>query len=169
MVPVNLAVVLRPEVYIPMDCKKMRNLHGKRGATLVEVIAAVLILAIVVTGVLTGIGFSQRAILSQSSQGDAAAQAQNLADTLITMLHGKDEDQAAQVAVSGAQRVDSGDFPAKDVDKQFRITPVHDDTLSGDDSEISGYRIQVAVAYTDNGGKKYVQLTAFAAKDGDAA
>lgn len=150
-----------------MDSKVFTKLRKKKGSTLVEVIAAILILAIVVTAVMTGIGFSQRAILSQSSQSDAAAQAQNLADTLIASLHGKDETEAGKVSVSGAVRVDSGVFPAQNLDKQYRVTPVHDDTLSGKNTDISGYRIQVAVAYTDSGGKKWIQLSAFAAKDGD--
>jgi hypothetical protein len=150
-----------------MGSRIFHRLRGRRGTTLVEVIAAVLILAIVVTAVLTGIGFSQRTILSQSSQGDAAAQAQDLADSLIARLHGADD---IPDTVGEAVRVDSDTFPDAGLnhDEQYCITSVHDDILSGDDNEdVSGYRIKVAVAYRDSTGRKFVQLSAFAAKEGD--
>ncbi len=133
---------------------------------MVEVLAAVLILAIVVTAVLTSISFSQRTILSQSSQGEAAAQAQNLADALLAKLHGKTEAQAAAVAADTSDPnmvyVKPENFPDASKDKQFTFTTVRDDT-----SKIYSYRIKTAVYYTDSTGRKCVQMTAFAAKGGD--
>lgn len=132
---------------------------------MVEVLAAVLILAIVVTAVLTSIGFSQRTILSESSQSDAAAQAQNIADTLIEKLHGADKINPDDLEMSGVQQVDSTEFPNPEYGKQFTVTAVHDDK---DSLIVSGYQIKTAVYFTDSTGRKCVQMTAFAAKDGDA-
>lgn len=113
-----------------------------------------------VTAVLTSISFSQRTILSESSQSKAAAQAQDIADTLIAKLHGADGTTAAAAAVNDAERVDSASFPDPAYDKQFSVDVV-------DDGTIDGYRIKTAVYFTDSTGRKCVQMTAFAAKDGD--
>lgn len=134
---------------------------SKKGTTMVEVLAAVIILAIVVTAVVTSLGFSQKTILSESSQSDAAAQAQNLADTLIEKLHGADTNTVNDVSLPDVHRVDSGSFPNPAYDRQFMVTAV-------DDGTVSGYRIKTAVYFTDSTGRKCVQLTAFAAKDGDS-
>lgn len=159
-----------------MDSRLYKKLRGKKGTTLVEVLAAVLILAIVVTAVLTGIGFSQRTVLAQGSQSDAAAKAQNLADQLIAKLHGNSAPDFSKL-VTGADYVDTTATPTfpdltlegLNCDQQYTITEVHDNiVLSGSsNTAVSGYRIKVAVAYRDSGGRKFVQLTAFAAKDGD--
>lgn len=159
-----------------MDSRLYRKLRGKKGTTLVEVIAAVLILAIVVTAVLTGIGFSQRTVLAQGSQSDAAAKAQNLADQLIAKLHGSsvtDFNNLVSDAIYVNTSVATPTFPdltltGSNCDRQYTITPVKGDpNLSSDSTKLTGYRIKVAVAYRDSGGRKFVQLTAFAAKDGD--
>jgi prepilin-type N-terminal cleavage/methylation domain-containing protein len=149
----------------------LQKLKRKKGTTLVEVIAAVAILAIVVTSVVAGIGFSQRAVLSQGSQNGAAAQAQNLADQLIAKLHGLDESSLNTVSISGAAKIASGStFPdaSSAQDLQYTVSAVHDNTLSGTGGGMDGYRIKVATAYRDSGGRKFVQLTAFAAKGGDS-
>lgn len=137
---------------------------------MVEVIAAVAILAVVVTSVVAGISFSQRTVLSQGSQSSAAAQAQNLADQLITKLHGLDESKLDTVSISGAAKITGATFPdtSSTQDLQYTVSTVHDNTLSGSGTSVSGYRIKVAVAYRDSGGRKFVQLTAFAAKGGDS-
>lgn len=153
-----------------MNGKACKKLRGKKGISLVEIIAAVAILAVVATSVVAGINFSQRSVLSQGSQSGAAAQAQNLADELIAALHGLEEDDLDTVSVPGAVKVDPGDtFPdeTSEQDKQYTVSPVHDNTLSADSGDVSGYRIKVAVAYRDGGGRKFVRMTAFAAKDGD--
>lgn len=127
---------------------------------MVEVIAAVLILAVVVVAVLTGISFSQRTILSNSSQSAAAAQAQNIADTLVSKLHKFNNATPDSVAVDGAEFVEPSKFPDDSKGAQFTFYEV----ASG---EIQGYRIKSAVYFTDTAGRKCIQLTAFAAKDGD--
>ncbi len=149
----------------------LKKLRSRKGMTLVEVIAAVAILAVVVTSVVAGISFSQRAVLSQGSQSGAAAQAQNLADQLISKLHGLDESKLDTVSISGAAKIASGStFPdaSSTQDLQYTVSTVHDNTLSGTGTDVSGYRIKVAAAYRDGGGRKFVQLTAFAAKGGDS-
>lgn len=156
-----------------MDSRLYRKLRGKKGTTLVEVIAAVLILAIVVTAVLTGIGFSQRTVLAQGSQSDAAAKAQNLADQLIAKLHGSSVTDFNNLVSDAIYVNATATFPdltltGSNCDRQYTITPVKGDpNLSSDSTKLTGYRIKVAVAYRDSGGRKFVQLTAFAAKDGD--
>lgn len=141
--------------------KKWRS---KQGVSLVEVIAAVAILAVVVTSVVAGISFSQRSVLSQGSQSDAAARAQNLADQLIAKLHGLDESKLNTVSVSGAAKITGATFPdqTSTQDIQYAISTVNDP------GDIPGYRIKVAVAYRDGGGRKFVRFTAFAAKGGDS-
>lgn len=148
----------------------LKKLRSRKGMTLVEVIAAVAILAVVVTSVVAGISFSQRAVLSQGSQSAAAAEAQNLADQLISKLHGLDESKLDTVSISGAAKITGATFPdaSSAQDLQYTVSTVHDNTLSGTGTDVSGYRIKVAAAYRDGGGRKFVQLTAFAAKEGDS-
>lgn len=134
--------------------------RSKKGSSLVEVLAAVLILAVVVTGVLTGIGLSQRVILSEGAQGTAAAQAQDLADRLIEKLHGVSSAAPGSITADGAVYVEPGAFPDSSKGLQYTFEAVSV-------GAVGGYRIQTAAYYTDSSGKKAVQLTAFAAKDGD--
>lgn len=135
------------------------NWRSKRGSSLVEVLAAVLILAIVTTGVLTGIGLSQRVILSESAQETAAAQAQNLADGLVEKLHGVSGAAPGNISVSGAVYVAPASFPDPSKGLQYTFEAVSV-------GAVEGYRIRTAAYFTDSSGKKAVQLTAFAAKDG---
>ncbi len=145
---------------------RMLNFRSKKGTTMVEVLAAVVILALVVTAVLSTIGFSQRTILSKSTESGAAAQAQEIADALIKKLHGADADSLKTVEVLGAKYVENADFPdpSSPDDKQFTFIPVEKDA-----DGIEGYRIKAAVYFTDGSGRKCVQMTAFSAKDGDAS
>jgi len=142
---------------------------SKKGTTMVEVLAAVLILAIVVTAVLTSISFSQRTILSESTQGDAAAQAQNLADTLIAKLHGQPTVERAKEAadsITDAEMVDDfSNFPSSDHTKQFTFKMISDGDAAASGT-VTGYAIKVGVPYTDSTGSKWIQMTAFAAIDG---
>jgi prepilin-type N-terminal cleavage/methylation domain-containing protein len=92
---------------------------SKKGTTLVEVLAAVIILAIVAVAVLTSIGFSQTTIFSGSSEGDAAAQAQSIADALIPELNSKDPSAVKAETVGDAVYVEPGSFPNATKDKQF--------------------------------------------------
>lgn len=147
-----------------MGSNKYSKLRSKKGTTMVEVLASVLILAIVVVAVLTTISFSQRTIVSGSSQSKAAADAQTIADTLISQLNSASDDTKA--TVDGVSRIPDGNtFPAATPDRQFTIKQVHA-TDSGNTDGIEGYRIKTAVYYTDSTGRKCVQMTAFAAAKG---
>nr|WP_319487382.1 type II secretion system protein [uncultured Caproiciproducens sp.] len=143
-----------------MDNKFFVKMRSKKGTTMVEVLAAVLILALVVTAVLTTIGFSQRMILSNSSETAAAAQAQGIADALITKLQESGEATVKNETVLGAGFAAEEDFPDASKDKQFTFAHVEDD------KGIAGYKIKTAVYFTDGSGRKCVQMTAFAAEDG---
>lgn len=148
-----------------MGSNHFGKVRSKKGTTMVEVIAAVLILAIVVVGVLTTISFSQRTILSGSIQGKASAQAQTIADALIAELNSADALTVAAKNIVGAVYVDKNEFPKQTIDKQFTIISVTD---MYDTTKVEGYQIKTAVYFTDSTGRKCVQMTAFAAKGGAA-
>lgn len=142
-----------------MVSKLYIKMKGKKGTTMVEVLAAVVILAMVVAAVMTTIGFSQRTILSNSSGAGAAAQAQEIADALITKLQESDETSLKNEKILGAEFVAEENFPDASKDRQFTFFHVQDDR------GIEGYKIRTAVWFSDSG-RKCVQMTAFAAKDG---
>ena len=147
-----------------MASKYWKTMNNKKGTTLVEVIAAVIILAIVVVAVLTTIGFSQRTVISGSSEGNAAAQAQSIADALISELHSKavlEVQKETSVGGVTVAYVESGSFPDATKDKQFTIVSVTDNATN-----VQGYTIKTAVYFTDSTGRKCVQMTAFAVGGG---
>lgn len=143
-----------------MVSKYLVNRKSRKGTTMLEVVAAVSILAIVVLAAVTAVNLSHSTVLSQGSSANAAAQAQSLADELITELHSKTPADAA--AAVGADYVDWDAFPNSTLaaGKQFTAKSVTD--ANG----IEGYKIRTAVFYTDSSGRKCVQMQAFSAKDG---
>ena len=176
-------------VTIRRDRKKcgVRFLCGKRGATLVELIAAVLILAVVVLAVFTGITAAQNSIYANSAQSKAAAQAQSMADTLMDLV--KKDGVAAQLSGTAYPAGDtkkttdaSVTFPQTNGKKyQYRITRASTDeylyhfegknpsdpkkTISAEASaNLELYKIEVAVTYPGTTATSCVQLTAYAAK-----
>ena len=151
-----------------MGSNKFSNLRSKKGTTMVEVLVSVLILAIVVVAVLTTISFSQRTIVSGSSQSKAAADAQTIADMLISQLNNNAVSIIQDNTIASAVYVDKNDFPKATLEKQFTIIPINstDPANSANPDNIDGYQIKTAVYYTDSTGRKCVQMTAFAAKGG---
>lgn len=148
----------------PMNDRLIKKLKKKNGMTILEVVVAVCILALVVTAGVMVVSLSHSTVLSQSSSANAAAQAQELADKLITELHGKTPEEVNKMRTfDGAINIGrlSKLFPdATSVfDKQFIIEYV-------DKDGIEGYKIRTAVYYTDSNGRKCVQMQAFSAKDG---
>ncbi len=139
-----------------MGNKRLTLRNGKKGTTLLEVVAAAAILSIVVLAALTAIAFSHSTILSGNTQANAAGQALSVGDELINQLHTKAPDE---ITISGANRVGAG-FPDPSREKQFSIQ-----TAAKSDG-VEGYVIRTAVYYQDANGKKIVQMQAFAAKDG---
>ena len=65
----------------------MLNKRSKKGFTLVEVLAATIILALIATGVLGGLGFSQRMVRANSSKDAYAARVQEAADVIIACIN----------------------------------------------------------------------------------
>lgn len=143
-----------------MNNRFFQKIKSRKGLTMLEVVAAVSILAIVVLAAVTAVNLSHSTVLSQGSSANAAAQAQSLADELITGLHGKTPDKIP-TGFGGALYVEWSAFPDSNsaADKQFTAKYV-------DKDGIEGYKIRTAVYYTDGNGRKCVQMQAFSAKDG---
>lgn len=146
-----------PREGTPMNDRLIKKLRRKNGTTMLEVIVAACILVIVVMAAVMAINLSHATVLSQGSSANAAAQAQDLADQLITELHTKSPQDSAEDV--GADYVAPEDFPNSTYDKQFTAKYVNQDG-------IEGYKIRTAVYYTDSNGRKCVQMQAFSAKDG---
>ncbi|MFZ2538244.1 MAG: prepilin-type N-terminal cleavage/methylation domain-containing protein [Oscillospiraceae bacterium] len=137
------------------------NLKSKKGTSLVEIIVAVFILAIVVASVLSAIAFSQRTVVSRSQGNKAAAQAQSIADILISELNNSDLVTVQSKIIDGAEYVDETNFPDATKPKQFTIIEVDNST-----DNVSGYKIKTAVSFSINSQTEYSQMTAFTAKEG---
>jgi Tfp pilus assembly protein PilV len=147
----------------------------KRGSSLLEVIVAVALLAIVVLTVVGGIGMARQSVLNNNVQDDYTAKAQNIADTLITYLSAQDPskdtvgNEQAKIdemnKLTGAVHVNSSsDFSSSNTNKeQFTYTWV-----GVENNPISGYKIEVRVYYNSGKEKKYSTFTAFAACTGGA-
>lgn len=144
---------------------------SRRGVSLVEEICAVCILAIGVFAAVAAIGMSRGSVTSDSVQETAAAQAQELADNLISALSQKSTvptniSQAGQeITVGGMQAVNVGDesgFSSSGNAKQFCIS--NDPSSAVDPDHIEGHYIVCRVYY--NGGKNYVQMKAYASARG---
>jgi type II secretory pathway pseudopilin PulG len=144
-----------------MTNRFFQKIKSRKGTTMLEVVAAVSILAIVVLAAVTAVNLSHSTVLSQGSSANAAAQAQSLADELITELHTKAPDKVP-MAFDGAIFVDWDAFPDSGSlsNKQFTAKFITDG------NGIEGYKIRTAVFYTDSNGRKCVQMQAFSAKDG---
>lgn len=148
-----------------MNDRIIKKLKNKSGMTMLEVVVAVCILAIVVLAAVTAVNLSHSTVLSQGSSANAAAQAQDLADALITELHTKEPDAVkVETTVGGIDGVSYvstfPDLSSTSSDRQFTINVVNDQ------NGVKGYKIRTAVFYTDSKGRKCVQMQAFSAKDG---
>lgn len=64
-------------------------IKSKKGVTLVELIAAVAVIAIVVVGTVSGVVLAQQNILNDSLKEQASLKAQQVADTLVEKMSGK--------------------------------------------------------------------------------
>ena len=151
----------------------MNRMKEKRGSSLLEVIVAVALLAIVVVTVVGGIGMARQSVLNNNVQDDYTAKAQDIADTLITYLssdttQGKPKQTAMQSITDNALCVTNADtyvaswIPNDSNNKQFTYKWVGVDP----NNPISGYKIEVRVYYNSGKEKKYSTFTAFAACTG---
>lgn len=135
-----------------------------------EEICAVFILAIGVFAVVAAIGMARTSVVSDSTQEAAAAQAQELADSLISELSQKSAVPAdigqvgTEVAVGGIQAVNvatENGFTNSGITNQFCIAEVQSKDASG----IDGYNVICRTYY--NGGKNFVQMKAYASARGN--
>ncbi len=146
---------------------------SKRGISLVEEICAVCILAIGVFACVAAIGTARLSVISDGSQDAAAAQAQELADDLVSALSQQSAvpsaintaaPQPVTVGKETAANVGSeSGFSAPDAPKgpkRFCAEPVTDA-----DGNTEGYNIVCRVYY--NGGKDFIQMKAYASARGD--
>ncbi len=138
---------------------------SKRGISLVEEICAVFILAIGVFAVVVAIGMARTSVLSDSTQEAAAAQAQELADNLISELSQKsavpaDISQMGRKSPSAAYRLSM--WQTKTV---LPIQAKQNSSTSRNCRAADyGYNIVCRAYY--NGGKNFVQMKAYASACG---
>ena len=139
---------------------------SKKGVSLVEEICAVCILAIGVFAAVAAIGMARGSVTSDSMQETAAAQAQELADNLISVLSQKSAIPAGiDKAVQAVNVGDENNFSNSGNAKQFCIS--NDPSSAVDPDHIEGHYIFCRVYY--NGGKNYVQMKAYASARGSGS
>lgn len=147
----------------------MKNIvNNQHGVTLIETVAATAIIAIIMVTVLGALLYGQKMIIFTDTKNNAAAQAQDLVDGIMTQLGAGTPANA--IAIEGAIPVDkdtgfADQVSATDVMKQYIIIPVTIKKMINEKSvDFSGYNIFVRVYY--NNGDSYVDLKAFAKKGG---
>lgn len=153
----------------------MNKMKEKRGSSLLEVIVAVALLAIVVVTVVGGIGLARQSVLDNNVKDDNTAAAQSVTDTLVTYFAAKDSGLTVDQVNADMSRLDSKLLCVKDPsnaaawdannakNKQFWFQHVSEDKTN---SQPAGYKVEVRVYY--DSGKKYSAFTAFAAYTGGA-
>lgn len=148
-------------------------IKSKKGVTLVELIVAVAVIAIVVVGTVTGVVLAQQNILNDSLKEQASLKAQQVADTLVEKLSGKPytENYANAAAIPSSEIEGAAyslqaeaNFPASRSggEIQFAIYEMEaQNNASGESSgiQIAGTKILVAVYYKDN---SHITVEAFA-------
>lgn len=143
-------------------------INNKKGATLVELIAAIAIIAMVITAAVTGIVFSQQSVLQDTQREDASMQAQKISDELLAEMSGKsflENKNNAQLplnTVAGATYQGiaiASTFPNSRAsgDKQYTVIEYNRVNLNG--VNIRGTQILVAVYYGDG---EFVIIESFA-------
>ncbi|HPO05248.1 MAG TPA: type II secretion system protein [Bacillota bacterium] len=132
----------------------MLNKRSKKGFTLVEVLAATIILALIATGVLGGLGFSQRMVRANSSKDAYAARVQEAADVIIACIN--DQRSIPDIAAEmDYVRVNAGS-PFSSAEN--RIQFIAENSFNG-----SGlYRITAALYFDTANGRDSVSLICFA-------
>lgn len=132
------------------------RLGSKKGVSLVEEVCAVAVLVIAVVALAGGIGMSHSSVSRANTQDAAAAQAQDLADTLITVLSARTGEVSGDVlGDKTVQYAAGGAFSASGAQKQYAYQYTEES-----DQRPAGYKITVRVYY---GAGRYVQMNAYAA------
>lgn len=142
---------------------KKFHLKNRRGTSLVEEICGVAVLMIVVAALLGAICVSSTTVSRNSAQENAAAKAQDIADTLVTKLSTNSGTIAdgTQVLDDSYAKLRDAAFPYVAGDeKQYYFKNV----TNADGSK--GYTIQVRVYF--NSGKNHTDIKAYASNTGGA-
>lgn len=151
--------------------KKYRK--SKRGMTLVEIVVAIAIVAIVFAGTMSALVSAYTSILYNSTDAQASHEAEGITDKVMESIKGKATDADILAIIStietenDATFVDrlstpTADFPDDSItgDKQFTIekitTPLETRSPDGSLITVEAYRVSVAVrspgAYIRNSG-----------------
>lgn len=150
-------------------------IKSQKGVTLVETLAAAVIIILLLLTVLGALMFGQGVIVGSDEKNNAAADAQEMVDTIMTAMS-KGGNYMDGGLVNGAINLSTvstvkSDFinagtPGESdyAPRQYHISPVNaTGNKVADNSEIA-YQIFVRVFY--NQGQSYVDLTAFNKKGG---
>lgn len=154
-----------------MDNKRLftrlrRAARSRKGVTLVEMICAVTILALVVVAVMGVLSLSRTTILKDNTQDAASAQAQEVMDVLMASLSDLPNASPADVeadllALDAVYAPSTAGFAAKNGAKQYTFARTLPDAHG-----IYGYNIYVAVFYS---GDSSVTLNSFVPYQGGTA
>lgn len=133
------------------------KLRSRKGFTLVEILAATIILALITTGALGGFGFSQKMVRTNSSRDAHAAQVQQAADIIIARINGSQSisDIAADmnyVRVNAGESFNTG---------EDRIQFIAEEDFNGS----SLHRIKIALYFNTANGRSNVEMVCFAFPD----
>lgn len=135
--------------------------RNKKGFSLVEVIAALLILSVVAGVVLLGLSLSQKVVHGNTREDAYGAEAQAAADVIMTYVNGEADTGEAIEAASGGlflfadNSTDGGFYPGDDK-VQFQIGP---------EPGGSGlYKITIRRYYGPDSGREYVEMVCYAHK-----
>lgn len=145
----------------------------RKGVTLVELIVAIAVIAIVVVGAVTGVVLAQQNILNDSLKEQASLKAQQVADTLVEKMSGKTyTENYSGAAVIPSEEIEGAvyrhqaenTFPNSrdDGEIQFAVYEMEaQNNTAGESSgiQVAGTRILVAAYYKDN---SFIMVEAFA-------
>lgn len=128
--------------------------QSKKGFTLVEVLAAIIILALVTTGILAGLGFSQKMVLTNSAKDAHAAQVQQAADIIIARIN--DSQSIYDIAEDmNYLRINPGE---SFITEEDRIQFIAEENFNGSDL----CRITIALFFDTAKGRDSVEMVCFA-------
>ena len=151
-------------------------IKSRKGVTLVELIVAVAVIAIVVVGTVTGVVLAQQNILNDSLKEQASLKAQQIADTLVEKLSGTSySENYANAASIPSDELEGAAYSLQAESNfpnsrgggeiQFAIYELQaQNNTSGESTgiQVAGTRIKVAVYYKDN---SFITVEAFAPED----
>jgi len=150
-------------------------IENQSGVTLIETIATAAIIVVIMVIVLGGLLYGQKMVVFSDTKNNAAAQAQDLVDEIMTELSGETLPSNIAIVDATQMNTDSGFVDPKTTadQKQYIIVTSSDQKVIDKNRDISDplrtkeyvtYNISVRVYYNNN--KSYVDLKAYAKKGG---